>query len=55
MFSKKWVSYMENDATDGKIMIERIGDTFEMTLKAKKREKSTKRPTCRFAIGADTA
>ena len=29
-------SYIENDATGEKIMIERVGDTFEMVLRAKK-------------------
>ena len=36
--SKKWGSYIENDTIGEKIMIERVGDTFEMTLKAKKNE-----------------
>ena len=38
VFSKKWGSYIENDTIGEKIMIERVGDTFEMTLKAKKNE-----------------
>ena len=36
--SKKWGSYIENDTIGEKIMFERVGDTFEMTQKAKKNE-----------------
>ena len=35
MFSNKWGNYMENGATGE---IERVGETFEMTLKAKEDE-----------------
>ena len=28
VFSKKWQSYVENDATDEKILIERVGGHF---------------------------
>ena len=34
MFSKKWRNYIENGTTGE---IERVGETFEMTLKAKKK------------------
>ena len=43
VFSKKWRSYIENDTTGEKIMIERVGDTFEMTLKAKKMKDGTRK------------
>ena len=32
VFSKKWGSYIEKDATVWKIMTERVGDTLEMAL-----------------------
>ena len=48
VFSKKWESYVENDATGEKIMIERVGDTFEMTLQAKKMKDGTRKEV-RFA------
>ena len=41
VISKKWESYIENDTIGEKIMIERVGDTFEMTLKAKKMRDGT--------------
>ena len=39
VFSKKW----GNDATGEKIMIERVGDTFEKTLQAKKMKDGTRK------------
>ena len=43
VFSKKWESYVENDATGKKIMIERVGDTFEITLQTKKMKDGTRK------------
>ena len=43
MFRKKWGSCIENDATGEKIMIERVGDTFEMILQAKKMKDGTRK------------
>ena len=40
MFSKKWGNYIENGATGE---IERVGETFEMTLKAKKMKDGTRK------------
>ena len=36
-------SYVENDVTGEKFMIERVGDTFEMTLQAKKMKDGTRK------------
>jgi hypothetical protein len=43
VFSKKWGNYVENDETKERIEMERVGDTFEMVLKTRKREEGTKR------------
>jgi len=43
VFSKKWGNYIENDVTGERIMIERVGDTFELHLKAKKMKEGTKK------------
>ena len=43
VFSKKWRSYIENDTTGEKIMIEHVADTFEMTPKAKKMKDGTRK------------
>ena len=42
VFSKKWGNYVENDLTGEKIRMERVGDTFEMILKATKRKDGTR-------------
>ena len=36
VFSKNWGSYIENDTIGEKIMIERVGDTFEMTRRRRR-------------------
>jgi hypothetical protein len=43
VFSRKWGNYVENDETKERIKMERVGDTFEMVLKTKRREEGTKR------------
>ena len=43
VFSKKWGNYIENDETGERIVIERVGDTFEMSLKVKKMKEGTKK------------
>ena len=42
MFSRTWRSHIENDVTGEKIVIERVGDTFKMTSKAKKVKEGTR-------------
>ena len=43
VYSKKRGSYVENEATDKKIMIERVGDTSEMILQAKTMKDGTRK------------
>ena len=43
VFSNRWGSYVENDKTGEKIDIKRIGNTFEMLLKAKKLKEGDQR------------
>ena len=43
VFSKKWGCYVENDKTGEKIAIERVGDTFEMSLRATKLKDGTRK------------
>ena len=42
VFSRKWGNYIENDRTGGKIQMDRVGETFEMVFKTKKRLEGTK-------------
>ena len=42
VFSRMWRSHIENDVTGEKIVIERVGDTFKMTSKAKKMKEGTR-------------
>ena len=41
--AKKRVNHIENDETSEKIMVERVGDTFHLTLKAKKMKDGTRK------------
>ena len=43
VFSRKWGNYIENDSTGKKIMMERVGETFEMVLNTKKVQEGTKK------------
>jgi len=43
MFSKKWGSYIENDVTGERIRMERVGDTFEIVLKARRMKEGTRK------------
>ena len=43
IFSKKWGNYIENDTTGERIMMQRVGDTFEMKLKMKKQATGTRK------------
>ena len=36
VFSRKWGNYIENDITGEKIMMQRVGDTFGMSLRTRK-------------------
>ena len=42
-FSRKWGNFVENDDTGERIKMERVGDTFEMVLDAKKQEEGMKK------------
>ena len=42
VFSKKWGNYIVNDRTGEKIQLERVGETFEVSLKTRKLEEGTK-------------
>ena len=43
VFSNKWGCYVENDGTGERLGIERVGDTFEMVLEAKKQVEGRKK------------
>jgi len=43
VFSKKYGNFIENDVTGERIVVERVGNTFEMKLKAEKMDGSVRK------------